>query len=79
MAVTVSAVAVAGLAVALGGWLRGPVSIPVRVLAGVGSIVLLYLEMPWIGIGLVLMAAALIAQLVLSRGGPNPAGTNHGP
>ena len=48
----------AGLAVALGGWLRGPVAMPIRVLAGAGSIVLLYLEPLWIGIGLALLAVA---------------------
>ena len=73
LAAAVSAVAVAGLAVALGGWLRGPVAMPIRVLAGAGSIVLLYLEPLWIGIGLALLAVALVAQLVLSRGGPHPA------
>jgi TRAP-type uncharacterized transport system fused permease subunit len=70
IAAVVSAVAVAGLAVALGGWLRGPVPLPIRALAGAGSIVLLYLEPLWIGIGLAVLAVALIAQFVLSRGGP---------
>jgi TRAP-type uncharacterized transport system fused permease subunit len=68
LAAAVSAVAVAGLAVALGGWLRGPVAMPIRVLAGAGSIVLLYLEPLWIGIGLAVLAVALVAHLVLSRG-----------
>ena len=44
--------AVAALAVALGGWLRGPVSVPVRVLSGVGALILLYLDPLWIAIGL---------------------------
>jgi hypothetical protein len=65
--------------VALGGWLRGPVALPVRVLAGAGSVMLLYLEMPWIGIGLATLAVALVAHLVLSRRDSNPAGTNDGP
>ena len=77
--VAVSAVAVAGLAVALGGWLRGPVTVPLRVLAGAGSLLLLYLEQPWIAIGLAILAVTLAAQLVLSRRGPHSAGTNHGP
>jgi TRAP-type uncharacterized transport system fused permease subunit len=65
LAGAVSAVAVAGLAVALGGWLRGPVTLPVRVLAGAGSIVLLYLEPLWIVVGLAVLAVALVAQLVV--------------
>ena len=69
----------AGLAVALGGWLRGPVIVPVRVLAAAGSLLLLYLEQPWIAIGLAILAVALAAQLVLSRRGSHPAGTNDGP
>jgi TRAP-type uncharacterized transport system fused permease subunit len=73
LAGAVSAVAVAGLAVALGGHLRGPVAIPLRVLAGAGSIVLLYLEPLWIGIGLAVLAVALVAHLVLSRGGSRTA------
>jgi TRAP transporter 4TM/12TM fusion protein len=76
VAVLVSAVAVAGLAVALGGWLRGPVGVPARVLAGVGSVLLLYLEPLWIAIGLGLVAAALVLHLVLSRGAPR---ADHGP
>ena len=79
LAVVISAIAVAGLAVALGGWLRGPVAVPVRVLAGIGSIVLLYLEPLWIAIGLAVLAVALVAHLVLSRGDSNPARANHGP
>jgi TRAP transporter 4TM/12TM fusion protein len=76
IACVVSAAAVAGLAVALGGWLRGPVGVPARVLAGVGSVLLLYLEPLWIAIGLGLLAVALAAHLVLSRGAPRP---DHGP
>jgi TRAP-type uncharacterized transport system fused permease subunit len=67
LAVVVSALAVAALGVALGGWLRGPVPLPVRLLAGAGALVLLYLEPLWIVIGLVLVGAALAAQLVLHR------------
>jgi TRAP transporter 4TM/12TM fusion protein len=72
VACVVSVAAVAGLAVALGGWLRGPVGVPARALAGAGSILLLYLEPLWIAIGLALLAAALVLHLVLSRGGPRP-------
>jgi hypothetical protein len=38
---------------------------PVRVLAGAGSIVLLYLEPLWIGVGLAVLAVAVVAQLVI--------------
>ena len=70
LAAGVSAIAVAALAVALGGWLRGPVAMPVRLLIGAGAVLLLYLEPLWIAIGLALVALALVAHLVLSRGGP---------
>jgi TRAP transporter 4TM/12TM fusion protein len=72
VAALVSAIAVAGLAIALGGWLRGPVAVPVRVLAGAGSIVLLYLEPLWIAIGLGMLAVALASHFVLSGRGPRP-------
>ena len=49
IAVSVSASPCCGLGVALGGWLRGPVRLPLRLLAGAGSVVLLYLEPLWIG------------------------------
>ena len=67
IAVPVSMVAVGGLGVALGGWLRGPVRLPLRVLAGAGSVILLYLETTWIIIGLGVLAVALAAHLLLSR------------
>jgi TRAP-type uncharacterized transport system fused permease subunit len=72
MAVVVSAIAVAGLAVALGGWLRGPVALAARVVMGAGSIVLLYLEPLWIAIGLGLVALGLALHFVLSRGDARP-------
>jgi TRAP transporter 4TM/12TM fusion protein len=67
LAVVVSAVAVCGLGVALGGWLRGHVRFPLRVLAGAGAVILLYLEPMWIVIGLGVLAAALIIHLALPR------------
>jgi TRAP transporter 4TM/12TM fusion protein len=81
MVVAVSAIAVSGLAVALGGWLRGPVTLPLRVLAGAGSVLLLYLEQPWIAIGLAVLAVTLAAQLILGPAthGPHPADKNDGP
>jgi len=72
IAVAVSAVAVLGPGVALGGWLRGPVPLPLRLLAAAGSVILLYLEPLWIGIGLAVLAVALIAQLALPRRTPLP-------
>jgi TRAP transporter 4TM/12TM fusion protein len=66
LASAASAAAVGGLAIALGGWLRGPVSPPLRVLAGAGSVVLLYLEPLWIGIGLAALVVAVAAQLLVA-------------
>jgi TRAP transporter 4TM/12TM fusion protein len=67
LAVGVSVVAVGGLGVALGGWLRGHVRLPLRVLAGAGAVLLLYLEPLWIIIGLGVLAVALIIHLALPR------------
>ena len=67
LAVAVSALAVCGLGVALGGWLRGPVRLPLRVMAGAGAVVLLYLETTWILIGLAALGVALALHLALSR------------
>ena len=55
------------LGVALGGWLRGPVRLPLRLLAGAGSVILLYLEPLWIVIGLAVLGVALAAQLALPK------------
>ena len=73
LAGAISALAVVGLAVALGGWLRGPVALPVRLLAGAGSVLMLAIETPWMWIGLAALGAAVAAQLVLSGRGPDPA------
>jgi TRAP-type uncharacterized transport system fused permease subunit len=72
LATVVSAVAVGGLAVALGGWLRGPVALPLRVLAAAGSILMLWIESPWMWIGLAALGVAIAAQLVLSGRAPRP-------
>jgi TRAP transporter 4TM/12TM fusion protein len=71
LAAGVSAVAVCGLAVALGGWLRGTVRAPARVLAGVGSLLLLYLEPLWIAIGLGVLAVALALHFMLPAAEPS--------
>jgi TRAP-type uncharacterized transport system fused permease subunit len=78
LAAAISAVAVAGLAVALGGWLRGPVALPLRVLAAAGSILMLWIESPWMWIGLAALGVAVAAQLVLSGRGPHPARPHDG-
>lgn len=78
LATVVAAVAVGGLAVALGGWLRGPVSLPVRLVAGVGSVLMLSLESPWMLVGLAALAVAVGAQLVLSPRAPHPARPDDG-
>ncbi len=70
IAVAVSAVAVCGLGVALGGWLRGPVRLPLRLLAAAGSVILLYLEPLWILIGLGVLAVALVLHLALPKPAP---------
>jgi TRAP-type uncharacterized transport system fused permease subunit len=72
LAVSASAVAVGGLGLALGGWLRGPASLPVRILAGVGALLLLYLEPLWILIGLGTVLAAVALQLVTSGSRTRP-------
>jgi len=72
--IAVSALAVAALAVALGGWLRGPAGMPVRALCAVGALLLLYLEPLWIAIGLGVLALAALAQLVARRAASAPAG-----
>jgi TRAP-type uncharacterized transport system fused permease subunit len=68
LAAGASVVAVVALAVALGGWLRGPVSMPSRVLAGAGAgaLILLYLDPLWIAIGLGIVTVAIAVHLVTS-------------
>jgi len=67
LAAGVSALAVTALAVALGGWLRGPVRPPVRTLAGAGALILLYLEPLWIAIGAAVVAVAVLLHLTLPQ------------
>ncbi len=78
LVILVSAVAVFALAIALGGWLRGPAGVPVRVLALAAGLVLLYLEPLWVGIGLGLLAAAVALQLALRAARPTATGTGAG-
>jgi TRAP-type uncharacterized transport system fused permease subunit len=71
LAFAVSALAVAGLAVATGAWLLGPARLPERVLCGAAGLVLLYLEPLWIAIGLGLLAAGVAVHLVGRRQAPS--------
>ena len=79
LALAVSVVAVAALALATGAWLAGPAGWPERVLAGLAAVLLLYLEPAAIGAGLALAAAAVAVHLLTRRrrraaGGAAPAG-----
>ena len=79
LALAVSVVAVAALALATGAWLAGPAGWPERVLAGLAAVLLLYLEPAAIGAGLALAAAAVAVHLLTRRrrraaGGAGPAG-----
>jgi TRAP-type uncharacterized transport system fused permease subunit len=63
--VAACAAAIVGVAVALGGWLRGPVPLSVRVVAGAGALPMLYLEPVPVAIGFALLGLALVLQLGL--------------
>ena len=71
LAFAVSALAVAGLAVATGAWMLGPARLPERVLCGAAGLVLLYLEPLWIAIGLVLFGVGLAVHLAGRRQVPS--------
>jgi TRAP-type uncharacterized transport system fused permease subunit len=73
LALAVSVVAVAALAVATGGWLAGPAGWPARGLAGLAALLLLYLEPRTIGAGLALAAAAVAVGLLTRRRDPDGA------
>ncbi|WP_104053299.1 MULTISPECIES: TRAP transporter fused permease subunit [unclassified Arthrobacter] len=64
LALAVSLVAVAALAVATGGWLVGLARWPERVLLGIGSLPMLIMEPMYIGIGLGIIAAGVLVHLV---------------
>ncbi|WIY06880.1 TRAP transporter fused permease subunit [Amycolatopsis mongoliensis] len=63
----VSAVAVAALAVVTGGWLFGPVSLPVRLLFVPAALCLLYLEPVPIAAGVAFGVVAVLAHAVIKR------------
>jgi TRAP transporter 4TM/12TM fusion protein len=70
-----AAVGVAALAAGMGGWLRGPVSLPLRA-ALTGAGVLLFYAAPWADlVGFAIIAVVLILQL---RRRPPTAGTSNG-
>ena len=73
LAFAVSALAVAGLAVATGAWLVGPARLPERVLCGAAGLILLYLEPLWIGIGIAVLAVGVAAHLLGRRQAPSGA------
>jgi TRAP transporter 4TM/12TM fusion protein len=78
LALAVSVVAVAALALATGAWLAGPAGWPERALAGLAAVLLLYLEPASIGVGLALAAAAVAVHLLTRQrraaGGAAPVG-----
>ncbi|MGH3919333.1 MAG: TRAP transporter permease [Pseudonocardiaceae bacterium] len=63
----ISAVAVAALAVATGGWLIRPAGPAERVLCLAAALLLLYLEPATIAVGATLLAAAVVIHLLTSR------------
>ena len=66
-----TALGIAGLAVAFGGWLRGPVPRVPRVLAGIGGTTLIYPTRVANLAGIILLATALVWQIAMhteSRG-----------
>ncbi|WP_319018352.1 TRAP transporter permease [Microbispora sitophila] len=67
VALAVSALAVAALAAATGGWMIRRAGWPERVLSAGAAIVLLYLEPATVAIGVALLAVALLVHLLLRR------------
>lgn len=64
LAVSVSLVAVAALAVATGAWLIGPAAWPERVLLGLGSLPLLVMEPVYIAIGAAMISLGTVIHIV---------------
>ena len=60
----VSALAVGALAVATGAWLAGPARIPERLLCAVAGLLLLYLEPFWVGVGIAVLVAGVVAHFI---------------
>jgi TRAP-type uncharacterized transport system fused permease subunit len=69
-----SCLAVAALAVALGGWLIKQANLPERCLMGIGGLALLYASVNTDAVGGALLLIALVAHLVRLRRGATLAG-----
>jgi TRAP-type uncharacterized transport system fused permease subunit len=70
-----AALGIAGLAVAFGGWLRGPVSLAPRALAGIAGTTLIHPTRAANVVGIVLLATAFIWQATMRKQSPDtPAG-----
>ncbi|WP_336714762.1 TRAP transporter permease [Arthrobacter sp. USHLN218] len=67
LALAVSAVAVAALAVATGGWIIGPATWLERAVIGLGSLPLLVMEPMYLAIGAAVVAAGLLLHVVRIR------------
>lgn len=67
LALAVSAVAVAALAVATGGWIIGPASWLERAVIGLGSLPLLVMEPMYLAIGAAMVAAGLLLHVVRTK------------
>ena len=59
------------LGLALGGWLKGEIALPARVVIGVAALLLLWLEPTVTAIGLALLAAGLGLHAVTRRRPPD--------
>lgn len=64
LALSISAIAVASLAVAFGGWIIGPANWLERVLIGLGSLPLLVMEPMFTAVGAALIAVGLVLHVI---------------
>jgi TRAP transporter 4TM/12TM fusion protein len=67
LALVVQILAVCALSVLTGGWIRGPVGWPERLLAGMAAVLLLYLEPSSVLVGVALFTLAVVVHLARSR------------
>jgi TRAP-type uncharacterized transport system fused permease subunit len=68
---------IGGLAIAFGGWLRGPVSLVARVVAGIGGAVLIYPTRTAAMVGFVVLALTVGWQLVNAKARPSDQRAQH--